>query len=280
MNSYKTYYYVCGVLVLCAGVLLWNVFQPQSFQSVFYFLNVGQADASLITRGSLSVLVDGGKDKNIITNLESILPSSRKRIDLIFISHPEQDHIGGLFDVLDRYDVGCIFHSDVHAPLWDEFEKKALRNTTCILTLEAGDRVRVGDLVASVVWPVSRIVASEKFSTNEQSLVVRFADVHTSALFAGDVSAKVETIIKNIFPIRSDILKVPHHGSKFSSSEAFLSMVHPFISVIEVGKNSYGHPTQDVLDRVAHSGSQIFRTDTNGIIKIYFENGALVVGTK
>ena len=98
--------------------------------------------------------------------------------------------------------------------------------------------------------------------------MVRFEASGFSALFTGDIGAATEAALAEKYDLRADILKVPHHGSKFSSSAAFLRDVAPAVAVVEVGKNSYGHPTASALDRLALVGAQIFRTDEQGTIKI------------
>ena len=99
-------------------------------------------------------------------------------------------------------------------------------------------------------------------------------------LFTGDIGEKVEKYLTNNFDITADILKVPHHGSKYSSSEEFLAAARPKISSIEVGKNSYGHPTDEVLNKLASIGSQIFRTDQNGTIKIVISENEINIFKK
>jgi competence protein ComEC len=142
-----------------------------------------------------------------------------------------------------------------------------------MVTLVAGDKIIYGESETDVLSPVSGV----KVDINEDALVLALQSGDTKTLFTSDVGAKTETSILNSYAGPIDILKVGHHGSKFSSSANFLNILRPKVAVIEVGKNSYGHPTPEVLNRLADIGAQIFRTDQDGLIKFEPAGGALKI---
>ena len=141
-----------------------------------------------------------------------------------------------------------------------------------MVSVSAGDKIKYSDSVFDVLWPNKNL----NKDINDNSLVLKYSDSRMSAVFTGDISSKAEKeIIKLGDKLKSDVLKVAHHGSKTSSSDVFLEAVSPRVAVIEVGKNSYGHPTNEVLNRIKEIGAKIFRTDLDGLIKIISENNSL-----
>jgi competence protein ComEC len=241
----------------------------------FYFLDVGQGDSEVIRVASnVTYMIDGGKNDLAGNVLSSILPFLRRRIDVLFVSHPQQDHLGGLFDVVRRYDVGVVVWNGEQNALWDSFARVLDDRHIPAIALAQGDQVQYGDVSMRVIWPVAGGMASDE---NERSLVMMFSDGGTSALYTADMTDRVERVLASMVTTTVDILKVAHHGSKYSSSAMFLDKVHPLVAVIEVGKNSYGHPTEEVLSRLADIGARIFRTDQSGTIRITKNGGDLRV---
>lgn len=236
-------------------------FSKISRETALYFLSVGQGDAQLVVSQGARFLIDGGKGDAVVRNLDAVLPS-RKRIDVLIVSHPEQDHIGGLFHVTDRFDVRLVVWNGEGNDLWRRFQEKLTEKNISFLDLRKGDRIRVGEERFDILWPgdLSR-------SVNNNAMVIRLSG-SISALFTGDISRAVEEAIMKESRISVDVLKVAHHGSKFSSSLEFLKRAGPAVSVIGVGKNSYGHPTEETLSRLALVGSRILRTDNDGIVKV------------
>jgi len=235
------------------------------------FFDVGQGDSIFIeTPQKHQVLIDGGPGySKVLEGLSSVMPFWDKEIDLMILSHPETDHMTGLFSVLENYKVDNI--------LWTGIEKEGEKFETWkrmineeganVYYANLGDVVIMGDVVLEVLSPKESLKGKEFEDSNETSIVSRLSYFDSSFLFAGDISSKTEKLLLDE-NIDSDVLKVSHHGSKYSTSEDFLSKVSPLISVIQVGKNSYGHPTEEVLTRLNNSGIKILRNDTNGNIKI------------
>ena len=234
-------------------------------ESELYFLDVGQGDAELVRTERAVYMIDGGKNDLAANALGDILPFLRRRIDVLFISHPQQDHLGGLFDVIRRYGVGAVVWNGERNELWSSFSAELAARGIPVFAVSAGDIVRQEKNVFRVVWPPAGSAPSDQ---NDQSLVLFFSNGATTALYAGDVTEKVERALGAVASSTIDVLKVAHHGSKYSSSMGFLETLRPLVAVIEVGKNSYGHPTQEVLARLADVGARTFRTDQSGTVRI------------
>lgn len=240
---------------------------------IVYVLDVGQGDAFLIESPTgIQALIDTGPPNKILSQLASVMPSTDRSIDLVFISHPDQDHIGGILDVLENYSVGLIFESgvSVDSQTFQSFKNLIKEKNIKDLLAKRGTRVDVGDgAYIEILFP-DRDVSN--FETNEASIVMRLVYGENSIMFTGDAPVETEEIIlseNTAESLQSDILKVGHHGSKTSTSVDFLNAVKPEYAVISVGlKNKFGHPKQEILDLLANFNVQIFRTDELGQIEI------------
>lgn len=234
-----------------------------------YFLPVGQGDSEFIELpGGVKILIDGGPpDALVLKNLDKILSPRDRYLDIVALSHVQLDHFGGLIEVLKRYDVGVFVWNGVpgETTAADYLMEVIKEKNISLISLAAGDVIRYDGSDVKVLWPLS--ADAIKTNLNETALVLELESNGKRALFTGDIGVKTENriIADNLDKI--DILKVGHHGSKFSSSANFLNALKPKAAIIEVGKNSYGHPTPEVLNRLADIGAQIFRTDRDGLIK-------------
>lgn len=230
------------------------------------FLSVGQGDAILISQGMNQILVDGGRDgRRLLSRIGRYVPFYDRTIELLIPTHPDADHVGGLSALLERYqvvmaaDTGARTDTKSAFLFYRDLEREgariipALRGT--VLDLPEGGRL-------SFLYPYAPLPADVP-ETNEGSVVARFEFGETSFLLAGDLPDE-EQFIPDIGP--SAILKVAHHGSQYSTSDAFLDLVQPDEAVISVGENSYGHPHASVLARLSAHGAAIRRTDTDGDI--------------
>jgi beta-lactamase superfamily II metal-dependent hydrolase len=232
---------------------------------------VGQGDSELvILPGDVKLLIDGGPpDSLVLKNLDKILSPRDRYIDLVISTHPQQDHFGGLIEVLKRYKVGAfIWNGEIGTnPAMKDLLEIIKENSIPLVMLSAGDRIIYDGSEANVLSPIS----GGKIDINEDALVLALLSEGMRTLFTSDVGEKTEkriiTDMADSVDKKIDILKVGHHGSRFSSSVRFLNALKPKVAVIEVGKNSYGHPTPEVLNRLADIGAQVFRTDQDGLIK-------------
>ncbi len=255
-----------------------------------YFLDVGQGDSELVVfPGGMKIMTDAGPAASspaaVIGALEKVLPQNDRYIDIAIISHPDSDHFAGYLDILDRYEIGAFLYNGRAgaSDAWQQLMEKIDAKHIPLVTLGAGDHIHYATNIIDILSPDSAFVQSAE--TNDTSLVelVRAEPGSESGrsfrtLLTGDAPFNVEDyLIKRGIDVRADILKVAHHGSKYASGSAFLRAVNPKAAVIGVGaKNVYGHPSKEMLARLASSThAQVFRTDLNGTVEIFSEDGAL-----
>lgn len=239
------------------------------------FLDVGQGDAILIqTPFDQNILIDGGPDDSVIEELSENLAWWDRQIDLIILTHPHDDHVTGLIDVIKRYNVEEILYTGVvHAtPNYLEWLNLIKEKDVTTKIVEKPQTINLGDdCYLEIVYPDESFFKKEVNNLNNTSIVIRLTYGKNTFLFTGDIEREVED--KLLFQSRAqldvDFLKVAHHGSDTSSSEEFLNIIKPEVSVISVGKNNdFGHPSLRVIKRLERFGSKIFRTDLGETIKI------------
>ncbi|MEX1014646.1 MAG: MBL fold metallo-hydrolase [Candidatus Paceibacterota bacterium] len=251
-------------------ILFFSYFNKDSIS--IYFFNVGQGDSQLIdireNKNNIQFLIDGGPlNSNALHEMNNVLGLTDKYIDIIFLSHSQLDHFGGLIDIIKTYKIGLFVYNGVNTknPSFLELANILNENQIKVLKVSKGDKVKYKDFIIEILHPTKNSLLVDDI--NESSLVLKFTYKSINTLFTGDIGSITENKIINE-NISSEILKVPHHGSRYSSSINFLNSVKPIISVIQVGKNSYGHPTEDTLNNLDSIGSQVFRNDLDGTIRI------------
>jgi beta-lactamase superfamily II metal-dependent hydrolase len=270
------------IFLIALDLIVWYfIFFPAALTGPeLYFLKVGQGDSSLVvlpggSGAEVKFLIDGGPlNGGLEANLEKILKLNDKYIDVVFVTHPEIDHFGGLIGILKNYKVGAILYNgneseDVN---WKEFNKTIQEKNIKKIALGIGDGINYASSTVAVLNSGNSFASS-----NDSGLALFLQSGGLKALYTADLSAEAEKAMVVKGNIQADVLKVSHHGSKYSSDLSFLKEVEPKISVIEVGKNNYGHPSKEVLNRLADVGSQVFRTDLQGIIKVILQNGKIKV---
>ena len=268
------------VAIIGVGITAWlwyGILSTQTVPPTLYVLDVGQGDSQLVILSSqdktsaIKILIDGGKDKTVLAALDEALGNqNNKYIDLVISTHTDLDHIGGLIEVMKRYDTG-LFISNGRTATTDAYTalKETLANHRIpTINLLGGDIIRYGDNTITILSPDRAILKGK--DVNEAGIVMMLNAEGTKALFTADTGFHIENaLLEKMSGLAADILKVGHHGSKYSSSENFIAAVRPTISVIGVGKkNTYGHPTPRVLETLELAGSRIYRTDQDGTIKI------------
>lgn len=239
-------------------------------KAAVYFLDVGQGDAEMIEisgQKEVRMIIDGGPGNSVLGELSKILPWWNKRIDIVFSTHADLDHSSGLVEAVKRYPIGIFAWNGLFSnkPVWGSLARELQNNQADRVSLRAGDKIFYGKQEIEVLHPGDEVYGD---NINTSSLVLLFKSGETKFLFTGDIDKQAEDLILENGLGEIDVLKVAHHGSKYSSGEGFLNLAKPEISVIEVGRNSYGHPTEEVLDRLTAVGSLIFRTDEEGTIKV------------
>lgn len=269
--------YIAMLVLISGNFFIWRgILFGENKNLELYFLNVGQGDSELISfPGGAQILVDGGPDAKSLNELAKAMPGMDRRIELVIATHPEFDHFGGLIDVLENYEVGVMITNGRRgtAKAYSDFERVIAEKQIPVMQLFAGDKITYGSAELEVLWPTKTAAVGKK--TNESGIVFMLKDRDLRALYTADIGFETEEILRRKYDLDADILKVGHHGSKYSTDKKFAEEVSPAISVIGVGKNSYGHPTEAALSRLASVSSQIFRTDNSGTIKLVFADGSL-----
>jgi competence protein ComEC len=236
------------------------------------FCDVGQGDAVLISKGYSQVLIDAGPDDSVLGCLEEHIPFWDRRIEMVVNTHADRDHIGGLDEVLSSYMVGRLVISE-YGDNRDSMRVEELVERDNIPVWEAvdGGRLVLGDIEFEVLWPgrdSKGQVLGVSDKRNEVSVVLKMSYGEFDVALVGDIGFVVEEEIYDDFG-DVEVLKVGHHGSKHSSSSEFLDAVKPELSVIQVGKNSYGHPSPEVIERLEKVGSRVMRNDKDGDVVVW-----------
>ncbi len=246
-----------------------------------YFLNVGQGDAIFIqTPSGNQVLIDGGPDNAVIGELSKIMPFNDRSIDLVILTHPDADHLNGLIEVLERYEVKHILeypipHKSVAYDQWNQLKPEAQ-----IMTAWAGQTIDLGlGATIQILYPFKE--GEPKTKSNNNSIVAKLMYGEHTLLLTGDIEALVEKeLVYKKVGLDADFLKLPHHGSKTSSAQNFLDAISPMVTFIMVGlDNKYGHPHSSVIERLEKSGIKYYRTDTDDTIKLILDNNNFVIKT-
>jgi len=262
-------------MFLALGVVLFLIiqFSLQNQNSKVIFFDVGQGDAILVSRGQNQVLIDGGKDSKIILEkLGRYIPFWDRTIEAVIVTHPDQDHIGGLIGVARNYEIRTVLETSVGSDsqtyeVWEKLIREkniqkieAVKNTI----IQFPEKAQIEVIYSGVK------VSGAKKESNDWSVVTKLNFSENKFLFTGDLpSDKEAELIKDEHNDMSvNVLKVSHHGSKYATSAEFLEAVSPEEAVISVGKNnSYGHPAAEIIERLLQRGIKIWRTDELGDIK-------------
>lgn len=239
------------------------------------FIDVGQGDSCLITTPqNKKIIVDSGGSESYDVGKNVLLPylldKRITKIDYIMISHFDTDHCKGFEYVLENIKVKNVIISK-QSETSENFKQimKIIRKKRInLIVVQKGSKIKIDNFTTvDIISPQSENIAD---NMNDNSIVAKFEAYNFSILFTGDASEKIEKeLIKEKINLKSDILKVSHHGSKTGTSEEFLKSVKPKIALIGVGENNkFGHPTEDVIKRLTENKVKIYRTDRNGEISI------------
>jgi len=260
------------------------------------FCDVGQGDAVLVKYKNLQALIDGGPSGQSVSEcLSKNIPPWDRELELLVLTHPDDDHLTGLIDVIKKYNVRQIVVNSLikeSGAFW-QFRQEVLAESALIYSPQAGDQLKLGPLVINILWPKEKLgddrvwqknylvssetsqltpedsqilgVATVKQESNEVSIVMQLLFGDFQVLLPGDIGSGSENQID--FP-NVEVLKIPHHGSRYSTSAELLQESSPELAIISVGKNSFGHPTDEVLEKLQASGIKTLRTDREGEIEI------------
>ncbi len=273
----KVILFLVGILFLL-NIFVWQkVFDLAKINNLkVNFLNVGQGDAIFIETPQIhQILIDGGPGSAVLEKLQKFMSFYDRTIDLVILTHPDKDHIEGLLEVLKRYKIDYILwtgtkRSGSFYQEWLSLLTKSEKQGTKIITAKLDQEIKAGNVVIDILHPFEDLTGKEFTNKdNDTGIVSHLIFGQNTFLFTADISSKVEKeFVSKGINLKSDVLKVAHHGSKYSSSNEFLENVKPKIAVISVGKNSYGHPTPETLQRLENFGIHILRTDEYGDVII------------
>lgn len=236
-----------------------------------YITDVGQADSILIRDGNYNMLIDAGNNsdgKKLVKYYKELGITSFK---YVFASHPHEDHIGGMDDIINNFDIENFYMPDklsttkTFEDMLDALERKNLK----YIVPKVNDKLSLNNSNIDVIY-----VGSDVSDINDSSIVLKLNYFSNSFLFTGDLgSNKEKEILNSGANIKADVLKVGHHGSSYSTASLFLDKVNPSFAAISVGKNNiYKHPASSTLEKLNKRGIKVYRTDLDGTI-LFESNG-------
>ncbi len=283
---YKREFVTAAVSIVIIAAVFYHL-PNKSLKTVF--LDVGQGDsACIITPSKKAILIDGGgstKTPEYYFNVgkkitvPALLHQGIWSLDTIIASHIHDDHIEGLLDVLKTYKVKRIIFPDTPytSRTYEELIELCRTKRTDIIYLTRGDKIKLADdIQIDIIFPSTILVEGTSSDENNNSLVAKLSYKDFEILFTGDIQGEAEELLAKE-RLNCDILKVPHHGSKYSSTEDFLKSVGAKYSIISVGNNNYGHPSPDVLNRLSKDSKGIYRTDKNGAIVVITDGKKVMI---
>ncbi len=246
---------------------------PQSLE--LHVLDVGQGDAVLLrTPEGQNILVDGGPGQAVLEELGQVLSPLERRLDLVILTHPHEDHVAGLVPVLQRFEVGEVMLSapDYGNDSYEQFMQEIAEQKIPYSFADDDHDFILGSLELDVLYPFEPFTGDKIENVNNASPVIKAKWGEVEILLTGDAEQEVEAaLLASEIDVSADILKAGHHGSRSSSTLEFLEAVGAELMLISCGEdNDYGHPHEETLEKAADMGMQVRRTDLEGRISIIF----------
>lgn len=271
--------FILVFLLVCGALVFVEISKKPTISGVqVYFFDVGQGDSALIQEGDQQVLVDGGPDDKVLAELGRVMPAGDRKIEHIILTHPHADHITGLNQVLERYEVGEVISTGVisTSSLYLEFLDKINKLKIPFKVPKIGDEIMpFANSNIGFLWPGDSFLSKDIDNLNNSSEVFRFCTFDSCALFTGDMElGEREEMIayytkeNRLDELQAQILKVAHHGSSNGSTDSLLQNVKAIHAVIPVGAdNQFGHPHEAALILLKKYGLIIHRTDQEGTVR-------------
>lgn len=232
---------------------------------VIHFVDVGQGDCILIGQNNEYLLIDAGNNEDGQLLVEYFKELGVKKFKYVIGTHAHEDHIGGIDNIINNFELDKFYMPDVitTTKTFEDVLDALLNKQKAFDTPKIGDKFKLNDLEFEVLY-----LGTDKSDLNDTSIVLKLTYKNTTYLFMGDATSKVEKILINEGKdLSSDVLKVGHHGSQYSSTATFLKKVNPSYAVIQVGQdNEYDHPKQVTLDKLNKLNTLTYRTDEQGTI--------------
>lgn len=234
---------------------------------LIHYIDVGQGDAILVQTRSKNLLIDSGPDnKKSINYLKN---QGVSKLDYVVATHPHDDHIGSMDKIINNFNVASFYapkvtnNTDSFMDMVNALDSKGLKivNAKPLLKLDLGDSV-----ICTIISPISNYYKE----LNNYSVVIKISYNNTSFLLMGDAeTCNEEEMVREGYNLKADVLKIGHHGSTSSTSDALLSEASPKIAIISCGKdNDYGHPENKTLNKLKEKNISIYRTDIDGSITL------------
>lgn len=299
MSINKAKLVLSTLLVLLLIGISFSAF-PDNNTLVIYFCDVGQGDATYIRfPDGQDMLIDGGPGYKILDCLGKAMPFYDRHINVVVLTHPQQDHMFGLIPVIERYSVDYLVSSPAGntSQTYQKFKDLVDAKNITVKNLYAGSSIQFDKVSFTIFWPDRRWayshlscdgalcsdlametnvlgVESTSSDLNDYSVMGLLYYKTFEAVFTGDGDSRIQDDIERIglidLPLEDvEVLKVPHHGSKTAMTDWFFNTFKGKLAVIMVGKdNRYGHPNQEVVNKFKDAGSEVMQTDIEGIIKV------------
>jgi len=278
----KTLTLITAMLMALSFVIYTNIDADASNDRLrVHYIDVGQGDAIFIETENETILIDAGTTAGGRTVVNYLNDLGVKVIDYVIATHPHSDHIQGFPLVFDTFEIKNVYAPRVsHTTVAFRNFLQAVEDEGLLIKIAtAGVTLPIESIDAVFVGPTREYAAS---ALNNWSAVLHITHNKQSFIFTGDVERGAELDMINQYgaSLQSDVLKVSHHGANTSTVQEFLNVARPSIAVISVGRNSYGHPTQNVLNRLEASGAKIYRTDLHGTVVITSDGQRSTVETE
>lgn len=282
MNYWK---YLFTLLILIILLLVSSLSQLPGDNLHIIACDVGQGDALLLKYKNTQILTDGGPNNRVLDCLGRHVPFWDRDLELVILTHPDADHLTGLIDVFENYDVSSFLTNSIDpgTKVYGVLRSLVGGSKIRVLTPVEGTKIRLGKIYLDILAPTGQVLgeltenpsagALDKYKiepgANLYSIVYHLSFGSFDGLFTGDIPPEVaDSVALKKSNETFEYIKIPHHGSKNGTTVNLLRGYMPGVAVISLGKNSYGHPHKEVLDMLEAVGAKVYRTDLMGDVEI------------